>query len=93
MAVEREQRIKEDTSTAKRNLYCDVRLIPVVNLHYSPFILETLQSHSFLCCTCLRLALNSCHAAQTCHKQYKSAAELDTHLSSYDHHHKKVNGM
>lgn len=27
---------------------------------------------------------------QTCHKQYKSAAELDTHLSSYDHHHKKV---
>ncbi|BDA46673.1 probable G patch domain-containing protein 8 [Coccomyxa sp. Obi] len=48
MAVEREQRIKEDTSTAKRNLYCD-----------------------------------------TCHKQYKSAAELDTHLSSYDHHHKK----
>ncbi|KAK9918676.1 hypothetical protein WJX75_005881 [Coccomyxa subellipsoidea] len=48
MAVEREQRIKEDTSTAKRNLYCE-----------------------------------------TCHKQYKSAAELDTHLSSYDHHHKK----
>lgn len=27
---------------------------------------------------------------QTCHKQYKSAAELDTHLSSYDHHHRKV---
>ena len=27
---------------------------------------------------------------QTCHKQYKTAAELDTHLSSYDHHHKKV---
>ena len=24
MAVEREQRIKEDTSTAKRNLYCEV---------------------------------------------------------------------
>ena len=27
---------------------------------------------------------------QTCHKQYKTAAELETHLSSYDHHHKKV---
>lgn len=28
--------------------------------------------------------------AQTCHKQYKTAAELETHLSSYDHHHKKA---
>ncbi|KAK9826875.1 hypothetical protein WJX81_002576 [Elliptochloris bilobata] len=26
---------------------------------------------------------------ETCHKQYKTAAELETHLSSYDHHHKK----
>ncbi len=35
MAVERKQRIKEDTSTAKRNLYCEVRLQlsgPWVNL-------------------------------------------------------------
>ena len=23
-------------------------------------------------------------------KQYKSATEMETHLSSYDHHHKKV---
>lgn len=48
MAVERDQRIKEDTSAAKRNLYCD-----------------------------------------TCHKQYKNAVEMETHLSSYDHHHAK----
>ena len=27
---------------------------------------------------------------QTCQKQYKSATEMETHLSSYDHHHKKV---
>ena len=27
---------------------------------------------------------------QICHKQYKSATEMETHLSSYDHHHKKV---
>lgn len=27
---------------------------------------------------------------QTCHKQYEKAAELEVHLSSYDHHHKKV---
>lgn len=27
---------------------------------------------------------------QTCHKQYKSAMEMETHLSSYDHHHTKV---
>lgn len=27
---------------------------------------------------------------QLCHKQYKTAMELETHLSSYDHHHKKV---
>lgn len=26
---------------------------------------------------------------EICHKQYNSAMELDTHLSSYDHHHKK----
>ncbi|KAK9837958.1 hypothetical protein WJX74_008535 [Apatococcus lobatus] len=25
----------------------------------------------------------------TCHKQYNTAVELETHLSSYDHHHKK----
>ncbi len=29
-------------------------------------------------------------AVQTCHKQYEKAAELEVHLSSYDHHHKKV---
>lgn len=27
---------------------------------------------------------------QTCSKQYKNAAEMEAHLSSYDHHHKKV---
>jgi hypothetical protein len=27
---------------------------------------------------------------QTCHKQYKTATEMEVHLSSYDHHHKKV---
>lgn len=27
---------------------------------------------------------------QLCNKQYKTAMELETHLSSYDHHHKKV---
>ncbi|KAK9806345.1 hypothetical protein WJX72_010872 [[Myrmecia] bisecta] len=26
---------------------------------------------------------------ETCHKQYSSAMEMETHLSSYDHHHKK----
>jgi hypothetical protein len=26
---------------------------------------------------------------QICDKQYKSIAEMDEHLSSYDHHHKK----
>ncbi|KAL3151579.1 hypothetical protein ABBQ38_012575 [Trebouxia sp. C0009 RCD-2024] len=26
---------------------------------------------------------------QTCSKQYKNAAEMEAHLSSYDHHHKK----
>eukprot|EP00884_Botryococcus_braunii_P020422 jgi/Botrbrau1/7063/Bobra.0165s0086.1 len=26
---------------------------------------------------------------ETCHKQYEKAAELEVHLSSYDHHHKK----
>mmetsp|Transcript_7870 Transcript_7870/g.20250 ORF Transcript_7870/g.20250 Transcript_7870/m.20250 type:complete len:356 (+) Transcript_7870:217-1284(+) len=26
---------------------------------------------------------------ELCHKQYKTAMELETHLSSYDHHHKK----
>jgi len=31
-----------------------------------------------------------CCAPQVCHKQYKNAAELETHLSSYDHHHKKA---
>lgn len=29
---------------------------------------------------------------QMCSKQYQSAMELDAHLSSYDHHHKKVCG-
>ncbi len=29
-------------------------------------------------------------ALQTCHKQYKNAMEMETHLSSYDHHHTKV---
>lgn len=28
--------------------------------------------------------------SQTCQKQYKSATEMETHLSSYDHHHKKA---
>jgi len=28
--------------------------------------------------------------AQVCHKQYSSASEMEVHLSSYDHHHKKV---
>ncbi len=27
---------------------------------------------------------------QTCSKQYKNAAEMEAHMSSYDHHHKKV---
>lgn len=27
--------------------------------------------------------------AQVCSKQYSSASEMDVHLSSYDHHHKK----
>ncbi len=27
---------------------------------------------------------------QTCRKQYKTAMEMETHLSSYDHHHTKV---
>ncbi len=44
MAVEREQRIKEDTSTAKRNLYCDVRFRPVVHLTLFSFILKSLQT-------------------------------------------------
>ncbi|KAK9796669.1 hypothetical protein WJX73_003521 [Symbiochloris irregularis] len=26
---------------------------------------------------------------ETCHKQYNSASELEVHLSSYDHHHRK----
>jgi hypothetical protein len=30
------------------------------------------------------------HVMQTCHKQYKNAMEMETHLSSYDHHHTKV---
>ena len=35
---------------------------------------------------------NSCHArqpSQTCCKQYTTAMELQAHLSSYDHHHRK----
>ena len=28
--------------------------------------------------------------AQVCRKQYNSAAELEIHLDSYDHHHRKV---
>jgi hypothetical protein len=28
-------------------------------------------------------------AAQVCSKQYKSVAEIEEHLSSYDHHHTK----
>lgn len=31
-----------------------------------------------------------CACLQTCGKQYKNAAEMEAHLSSYDHHHKKV---
>ena len=31
-----------------------------------------------------------CSCLQTCIKQYKNAAEMEAHLSSYDHHHKKV---
>ena len=31
-----------------------------------------------------------CACLQTCSKQYKNAAEMEAHLSSYDHHHKKV---
>ena len=27
---------------------------------------------------------------ELCNKQYASATEIETHLSSYDHHHKKV---
>lgn len=27
---------------------------------------------------------------QVCNKQYTTAMELEEHLSSYDHHHKKV---
>ena len=27
---------------------------------------------------------------QTCNKQYKNAFEMEAHISSYDHHHKKV---
>ena len=38
----------------------------------------------------LEINIPSLPAVQTCHKQYKTAAELETHLSSYDHHHKKV---
>ena len=44
-------------------------------------------------CSCLE-AFNSCLSlpvtVQTCAKQYKTAGELEVHLSSYDHHHKKV---
>ena len=32
----------------------------------------------------------ACACLQTCGKQYKNAAEMEAHLSSYDHHHKKV---
>lgn len=40
--------------------------------------LRAQQFQSFLCC------------AQTCRKQYKTAMEMETHLSSYDHHHTKA---
>lgn len=29
-------------------------------------------------------------STQVCSKQYQTAMELEEHLSSYDHHHKKV---
>jgi hypothetical protein len=29
---------------------------------------------------------------QLCNKQYNTAMEIENHLSSYDHHHKKVRG-
>ena len=37
------------------------------------------------------LASSHCWMLQICSKQYNTAMELDAHLSSYDHHHKKVN--
>lgn len=92
MAVERGQRIQEDTSAAKRNLYCDVRARPAP---LSPF-LPPLR-HVSDGCLLLQAALLTCnlgnarvHVMQTCHKQYKNAMEMETHLSSYDHHHTKV---
>ena len=38
--------------------------------------------------SCCELTVYLC--MQTCSKQYKNAYEMETHMSSYDHHHRKV---
>ena len=42
------------------------------------------------CSSCIVVDADSAMCSQTCAKQYKTAGELEVHLSSYDHHHKKV---
>ena len=108
MAIAQQQRIKEDVSVAKRNLFCEVKLSPSGCLHSEQrthgrsMVCTLLQKvHALpvstmpvLLCHKPVALLSLCEAilliVQTCHKQYKSATEMETHLSSYDHHHKKV---
>ncbi len=58
----------------------------------SSFLKPCSMAHTtaMLVVTRLVQSLTPLRHVQTCHKQYKTAAELETHLSSYDHHHKKA---
>ena len=108
MAIAQQQRIKEDVSVAKRNLFCEVKPSCSGSLHSgqptncrSRGFAHLQKMHALPLGAILVLLryrpvalLSLCEAivliVQTCHKQYKSATEMETHLSSYDHHHKKV---
>ena len=106
MAIAEQQRIQEDVSSAKRNLFCEVKLSSAGSPRSGqPTYCHSLDTNTGSACSSSscnpsasapqpRALLSSLKGslliAQICHKQYKSATEMETHLSSYDHHHKKV---
>lgn len=95
MEAERQNKIREEVKHELRMFYCEVGVCS--------FIIEgwavSAGQHGLFARRVAALppapAAPAPHAAaaarrlQWCHKQYKAAHEMEEHLSSYDHHHRK----
>jgi len=65
---------------------CVVRL--AIRHNQQPGLLMHCKQHR-LAHSCQHVSTPSRPSPQVCHKQYQAAHEMEEHLSSYDHHHRK----